>query len=126
AQSGGGYVVGRADLSGVQENGAAFTEEIGERDWGERRGENAYWLRPRPDRRLVLTREGAEALGGADRHRVFAEFKDAELKLVSFETAFDQARAIVRKYVPAGSNVVDEFLAERRAMWGEDDGDDGA
>jgi plasmid stability protein len=25
-----------------------------------------------------------------------------------------------RKYVPAGKSVVDEFLAERRRMWGED------
>jgi hypothetical protein len=25
-----------------------------------------------------------------------------------------------RKYVPAGKGVVNEFLAERRRMWGED------
>jgi hypothetical protein len=126
AQSSGGYVLGKADLSGVQESGPRFDEKVDEREWVERRGKNAYWLRPRPDGSLVLPKEVAEALGLAEGHRVFAEFTDAELKIVSFDTAFERARAIVRKFVPPGSNVVDEFLAERRAMWGEDDGENGA
>ena len=126
AQSGGGYVLGKADLSGVRDTGTPFAEKVYDREWVERRGDNVYWLRPRPDGSLVLPMEVAEALGLAAGHRVFAEFEDAELKLVSFDTAFERARAIVRKYVPAGSNVVDEFLAERKAMWGEDDGGNGA
>jgi hypothetical protein len=29
-----------------------------------------------------------------------------------------RARAVLRRRVPEGTNLVDEFLAERRAMWG--------
>ena len=31
-----------------------------------------------------------------------------------------QARAMLRKSVPEGTPLVDEFLAERRAMWGDE------
>jgi len=32
----------------------------------------------------------------------------------------ERARAVLRRYVPAQRSLVDEFLAERRQMWGED------
>jgi bifunctional DNA-binding transcriptional regulator/antitoxin component of YhaV-PrlF toxin-antitoxin module len=118
--------LGRADLSGVREAAATFEPTGDERQWVERRGEHAYWLRPKPDGSLVLPKAVAEALGLAEGRRVFAEFKDGELSLVSFDAAFERARAIIRKFVPPGSNVVDEFIAERRAMWGEDDDAGGA
>ena len=31
----------------------------------------------------------------------------------------EEARRILRKSIPAGTSLVDEFLAERRSMWGE-------
>jgi antitoxin component of MazEF toxin-antitoxin module len=122
AQSGGGYVLGKADLSGVRENGARFEGAVDEREWVERRGGDTYWLRPRPDGSLVLPKEVAEALGVVQGQRVNAVFSDGELKIVSFDTAFERARAILRRYVPAGAQLADEFIADRRATWGETDG----
>lgn len=120
AQAGGGYVLGRADLSGVAENGAAYRvdEDPTEID---RRSSGVFWLRVRQDGCLPLAPEMIEALGARPGRRVFAELKDGALTLVSADTAAARARASVRSRVKAGSNVVDEFLAERRAAWGEDD-----
>jgi hypothetical protein len=123
AQSaGGGYVLGRADLSGVQEGPATYEPPIDEAGSVERLSEHVYWLRPRPDGSLILPKEVADALGIAVGERVQAKFQGDELRIVSGDTAMERARALVRQYAPAKSgSVVDEFLAERRAMWGEDD-----
>jgi len=123
AQAGGGYVVGRADLSGVHDQGATFEGPTDERQWVERRGGNTYWLRPRPDGSLVLPREVAQALGLTVGRRVQARLQGDELRIVSADTAMGRARALVRKYIKAkpGVSIVDEFIAERRGMWGEDD-----
>jgi len=123
-RSNGGYVLGRADLSGVQENGARFEDApINERDWVERRGGGVFWLRPRPDGSLILPKEIAEALGLTNGWRVQARLVDGELRIVSGDAAMERARARVRKYIKLapGQSIVDEFIAERRAMWGEED-----
>ncbi len=117
---GGGYVLGKADLSGVNEAGAAYDPEVEQRELVERRGDT-WWLRPRDDGSLVLPTEVATALGLTSGHRVFATFEAGELKIVSFDRALEQARATIRKHVPRGAGLTDEFLAERRALWGETD-----
>jgi len=114
AQSG-GYVLGKADLSGMRENGTPFVGPVDEREWVERRGETAYWLQPRPDGSLVLPKEVAAALGMTEGCRVFAQFKNGELKVVSGETAMERARALVRRIIPRGVSVVDSLIADRRA-----------
>ena len=122
AQSGGGgYVLGRADLSGVGETAASYRAEEDDRSLIERRAGGVYWLRVRPDGSLPLPQEFVEALAAQPGARVFAKLEDSEVKIVSGEESMRRAQEIVRKYVPPGSNVVDEFLAERKAMWGEDD-----
>jgi hypothetical protein len=123
AQTGGGYVLGKADLSGVQDPGVKFENAEDEGQWVERRGGDTYWLRPRPDGSLVLPKEVAQALGVMDGRRVRARFRDNELNIVSAETSMEEARALVRKYIKVepGVSIVDEFIAERRTMWGEDD-----
>lgn len=122
-RAGGGHVLGRADLSGVRERDAPFEASADEREWVERRGRSAYWLRPRPDGSLVLPREVAEALDVAGGRRVFAEFEGGVLTIVSGRAATDRAIARVREHirVAPGESVVDEFVAEKRAIWGEDD-----
>jgi bifunctional DNA-binding transcriptional regulator/antitoxin component of YhaV-PrlF toxin-antitoxin module len=119
----GGYVLGKADLSGVQEPGARFEDAVDEREWVERRGGDVYWLRPRPDGSLVLPKEVAETLGLTKGWRVQARVVDDELRIVSGETAMARARDLVRQHIQLkpGESIVDEFIAERRAMWGEDD-----
>lgn len=114
AQSG-GYVLGKADLSGVEENKTPFVDKVDEREWVERRTESASWLRPRPDGSLILPKEVADALGVSEGRRVFAEFKNGELKIVSGETAMDRARALVRRIIPSGVSLVDSLIADRRA-----------
>jgi hypothetical protein len=120
---GGDYVMGRVDLSGVQDPGARSEGANDERDWVERRGETAYWLRPRPDGALVLPKEVADALELTDGRRVFAQFEDGVLTIIGGAAAMRRAIARVRAqvHVPSGVSVVDEFIAERRALWGEDD-----
>lgn len=52
--------------------------------------------------------------------RVTARVEDGELRVVAPRVALRRAQAIARKYKKPGVSVVDEFLAERRAMWGEE------
>ena len=56
--------------------------------------------------REVLERSIADPLGGSD--------------LASGKEALTEIQREFRKYVPAGKAVVDEFLADRHRMWGED------
>jgi hypothetical protein len=46
---------------------------------------------------------------------VFAKIKDGRLTVMSGETALEEARAMVRKYIPAGVSLSDELTADRRA-----------
>jgi hypothetical protein len=116
----GGYVLGKADLSGVSEGAAIYApaEDPSEID---RRSAESFWLRLRPDGSLPLPSEVVEALGAAPGRRVFATVKDGRLEIIGAETAMRQAQDLVRRYIPAGANVVDDFIAGRRAMWGETD-----
>lgn len=70
--------------------------------------------------RLTLPPElRAAMLVGAD-GRVTARVEDGELRVIAPRVAIRRAQAIARKYKKPGVSVVDEFLAERRAMWGEE------
>jgi hypothetical protein len=120
AQAGGGYVLGRADLSGVGDSGARYRSAGEDAALIEPRGNGAYWIRIRPDGSLPLPDELVEALSAAPGRRVFARLTDHGVKLLSADAAMEEVRAIVRQHAQTGS-VVDEFLAERRATWGQDD-----
>lgn len=52
--------------------------------------------------------------------RVTAEVIDGELRVVSPMAAVRRIQKIAQKYKKPGESVVDAFLAERRAMWGEE------
>lgn len=49
-----------------------------------------------------------------------AHVEDGVLHLISFEENLRRIQDEVSKYKKPGESVVDEFLAERRAMWGEE------
>jgi hypothetical protein len=114
-----GYTLGRVELGGLKEESSHFGRED-EDALVERRGSGAFWLTVRPDGSVYLPREVAEALGGSPGRRVFANLADGELTVISAERAMEQARALVRKHVPAGGDLVESFLAERPAMWSRD------
>lgn len=114
AQRSGGYQLGRADLSGVSEDPARF-DRSDEAAFVERRGRGAFWLRVRPDGSIYLPDEVVEALDAPPGNRVFARLKDGELKLISGEAAMEQAREIVRKYIPEEVDLVQSLLDDRRA-----------
>jgi hypothetical protein len=55
-----------------------------------------------------------------DDGRVTAYLADGELRLISPRAALRNIQRIAQKYRKPGESVVDSFLAERRAMWGEE------
>ena len=120
AQAGGGYVLGKADLSGVQENGAAYRAQDDPTEI-DRRSSGVFWLRVRPDGALPLPPEIVEALQAEPGDRVFAQLKDGEVTLMSGERSAQRAREMVRRFTKGRAGLVDEFLAGRKAMWGETD-----
>jgi hypothetical protein len=123
AQSGGGYQLGRADLSGVREEPARF-DRADESAFVERRGRGAFWLRVRPDGSVYLPDELIEALDAAPGNRVFAKLESGELTIISGERAMEQVREIVRKYIPADVDLVQSLL-DSRAREVADEGRDG-
>ena len=77
------------------------------------------------DGRCVIPRELRAAMGLQPGDRVIARLEAGELRLVSPAVAVEQVQARMRKYGAAGEGaagegVVDRFLAERRALWGEE------
>jgi hypothetical protein len=113
AQSG-GYVLGKADLSGVQEEPRPF-ERGDDAAYIERRSPTAFWLEVKPDGSLPIPEEIAEVLGAQEPgRRVFAKIKDGRLTLMSGEAAMDEAGAIVRKYIPADVDLAAGLIEDRQ------------
>jgi AbrB family looped-hinge helix DNA binding protein len=70
--------------------------------------------------RIVIPAAMREEMGVKPGDTLIAEVKDGELRLISRRMALRQVQAEMAKYRKPGESVVDEFLAERRAMWGEE------
>lgn len=64
--------------------------------------------------RLLLPAELRTALGIGEGDILMAEIVDGELRLTSQATAVARAQQVVQQFIPAGSTVVDDFIAERR------------
>jgi hypothetical protein len=120
---GNGYVVGKADLSGVHEGSQPFGRDD-DAAHIERRGKDVFWLEVKPDGSLPVPPELVELLEATPGRRVFAEVKDGRLTMMSGKAALEEARAIVRKYIPAGANLADELIADRRAEAAREAADD--
>ncbi|HTX51337.1 MAG TPA: AbrB/MazE/SpoVT family DNA-binding domain-containing protein [Caulobacteraceae bacterium] len=114
AQSGGGYVIGRADLSGVQERPAPYRAAAEETDI-DRRSPGVFWLRLRPDGSLLLPAEVAEALEAAPGRRVFAQLKDGRLEIISADRALEEASELVCRLIPASVDLAESLIDDRRA-----------
>jgi hypothetical protein len=122
-EGGGDYVVGKADLSGMNKGPRPFVRDEDETS-AERQGKEVFWLEVNSDGSLPLPREVARVLRADPGRRVFARIKDGHLTLMSGEAALAEAKAIVRKYVPPGVSLVDELIADRRAEAPKEAADD--
>ena len=111
----GGYVLGRADLSGVSEGPPPFEPQDDDSAYIDRRRPGVYWLRVRPDGSLPLPKELAEALGAEPGRRVFAELRDGALTIISAAAALKQAQDLVCSIIPPEVDLVESLLASRRA-----------
>ena len=77
-------------------------------------------LKVGPDGRLLIPLEMRKAIALGDDGRVTARVEAGELRLVTPTVAVQQIQARMRKYKKPGESIVDQFLADRRAMWGEE------
>lgn len=72
------------------------------------------------DGRLVVPAALRDQMLLDDDGRVTAYLDDGELRMISPRAALRNIQRIAEKYKKPGHSVVDSFLAERRAMWGEE------
>ncbi len=70
--------------------------------------------------RVVIPKNLREAMGIGEDGKVTARIVDGELRLMSLDTALLGAQAAFAHLKKDGESIVDEFIAERRAMWGEE------
>lgn len=73
-----------------------------------------------PDGRLVIPQEMRDAMMLDKDGRVTARVEAGELRVISRCIAIRRMQRLLQKYRPSGESVVDAFLAERRALWGEE------
>ena len=77
-------------------------------------------VRVAPDGRLLIPADMRQAMQlGGDGH-VVAHVEAGELRVMAQSVSIEQIQARMRKYRRAGVSEVDEFLAERRTMWGDE------
>ena len=72
------------------------------------------------DGRLQIPAVMREAMMLGDSGHVTLAVKDGELYVISPAAAIRRAQRIAKSLKKPGESVVDEFLAERRALWGEE------
>lgn len=73
-----------------------------------------------PSGDLVLPKTLREAMMLDKDGRVTAHVDNGELRVISPMAAVRQVQKMAQKHKKPGESVVDEFLAERRALWGEE------
>ena len=65
--------------------------------------------------RVLLPADIRATLGVREGDDLVGELRDGELRLMSRATALRRAQVLVRQHVPAGTSLVDQMIAERRA-----------
>jgi hypothetical protein len=120
----GGYTLGQADLSGVQEQGAPFVRPADDREFIQSRGEGVYRLVVRPDGSILLPKEILTAFNAEGGGVVMAHLDGETFGLISSATAIRRVQDAVQRHARPGVSVVDEFIAERRAEAAREEADD--
>jgi predicted transcriptional regulator len=118
--AGGGYVLGKADLSGVRDSGQPFEREDNAA-YIERRSPTAFWIEVKPDGTLPLPPEIVDVLAGKPGERIFASIKDGRVTMMSGDVASDEIDAIMAKYIEPGRLVSEELIKDRSSgkMWSD-------
>lgn len=77
-------------------------------------------FRVAPDGRFSIPLEMREAMQLQEDGRVTVRVEAGELRVVSPAVAVKQVQSRMRKYKKSGVSIVDQFLKDRRTMWGEE------
>ncbi len=75
-----------------------------------------------PDGRIVIPVRYRRALQIEPGDEVRLTVENGELRVIGRKAAIEQAQALVRKFVPEGTSLADELIAERRAEAAREDG----
>ena len=71
--------------------------------------------------RIVIPAPFREAMGVKEGDALFLRLEDGELRLSPIAAVTQRVRALVQKFVPSGTSLVDELIAERRREVESDD-----
>lgn len=124
AQTRGGYTLGRADLSGVNEGPAPYDAGPTDRRYVQPRGGRIWRLVIRPDGSVYLPPEVMRALDLKPGRGVIAKLDGQDLILNDGSEALKALQAYVQSVVPPGVSLADELITDRRReAEGEDRGD---
>ena len=77
-------------------------------------------FRVAPDGRFLIPLEMREAMQLGEDGSVTVRVEAGELRMISPAVAVKQVQSRMRKYKKSGVSIVDQFLKDRRAMWGEE------
>ena len=77
-------------------------------------------LKVAPDGRLLIPADMREAMQLREGGHVIVRVEAGELCVVDLHVSIRQAQEFMRKFKRPGVSEVDSFLADRRAMWGEE------
>ena len=77
-------------------------------------------LKVSSDGRVLIPLDMREAMALGEDGRVTARVEAGELRIVSPAAAVRRIQARMQKFKKPGESIVDQFLAERRALWGEE------
>lgn len=77
-------------------------------------------LKVGPDGRILIPADLRREAGIEPGATVLAEIKDGALEITTFALRVKRVQAIFAPLRQEGVSIVDEFIAERRAMWGEE------
>ena len=122
AQSGAsGYVVGRADLSGVREAPTSFKEASAE-PYALDAGVAVLRLPVRDDGALVLPPMALQALGLRPGGIAIAELDGERLSVFSVQESVRRIQAMARELIPGDHSLADALIADRRDEVARDDG----
>ena len=120
-QSGGGYVVGRADLSGVRERRAGFEEAAAE-PYAMDAGVALLRLSVCEDGALALPPMALDALGLKPGGVAIAELDGERLTVFSVRESVRRIQAMARELIPGDHSLSDALIADRREEVAREDG----
>lgn len=110
----------RAPRNGAEAPSTALAEGAGRFDGSAPGDVSRRPLQVDAEGRLTLPPDMLAAMMLRPGDGVTARVEDGELRVIAPPVAIRRAQRIASKYKRPDESVVDEFLAERRAMWGEE------